>query len=293
MSLSGKTLFITGASRGIGREIALRAAKDGANIVIAAKSAEAHPKLPGTIYSVAAEVEAAGGKALALQLDVRDEEAVRSALAQATGFTPSISLDEGLLHLRLTCVFVDSRGLVWYGAESAGLACYNPQTRTTKVLNRESGLSADAVRTIVEDARGRIWVGTAGAGINCIEYGAKLKVRRKISIESGMHSSNVYLMVFDSNHNLIVGSESGLDILDLNETNQIKSIKHYGKSDGFLGVETCQNSVWKDPDGKIWFGTINGVSCYNLSNLQVNKTAPILSILDVQLFYESLITKGL
>lgn len=83
MSLKGKTLFITGASRGIGREIALRAARDGANIVIAAKSAEPHAKLPGTIHSVAAEVEAAGGKALALQVDVRDEDAVRQALAQA------------------------------------------------------------------------------------------------------------------------------------------------------------------------------------------------------------------
>lgn len=83
MSLSGKTLFITGASRGIGREIALKAAADGANIVIAAKSAEPHPKLEGTIFSVAAEVEAAGGKALALQLDVRDEKAVAAAMAQA------------------------------------------------------------------------------------------------------------------------------------------------------------------------------------------------------------------
>ncbi|WP_137886905.1 NAD(P)-dependent oxidoreductase [Pseudomonas sp. 2FE] len=83
MTLANKTLFITGASRGIGREIALRAAKDGANIVIAAKSAEPHPKLAGTIHSVAAEVEAAGGKALALQLDVRDEHAVKVAMAQA------------------------------------------------------------------------------------------------------------------------------------------------------------------------------------------------------------------
>ncbi|MFZ6046506.1 SDR family oxidoreductase [Pseudomonas sp. CR3202] len=83
MSLSGKTLFITGASRGIGREIALRAAADGANLVIAAKSAEPHPKLPGTIFSVAEEVEAAGGKALPLQLDVRDENAVRDAMAKA------------------------------------------------------------------------------------------------------------------------------------------------------------------------------------------------------------------
>ncbi|MDX1369027.1 NAD(P)-dependent oxidoreductase [Pseudomonas sp.] len=83
MSLQGKTLFITGASRGIGREIALRAARDGANIVIAAKSAEPHAKLPGTIHSVAAEVEAAGGKALALQLDVRDEVAVKATMARA------------------------------------------------------------------------------------------------------------------------------------------------------------------------------------------------------------------
>ncbi|WP_394233561.1 SDR family oxidoreductase [Pseudomonas anguilliseptica] len=83
MSLQGKTLFITGASRGIGREIALRAAREGANIVIAAKSAEPHAKLPGTIHSVAAEVEEVGGKALALQVDVRDEHAVKNAMTKA------------------------------------------------------------------------------------------------------------------------------------------------------------------------------------------------------------------
>ncbi|MGX5219094.1 SDR family oxidoreductase [Pseudomonas segetis] len=83
MSLSGKTLFITGASRGIGREIALCAAREGANIVIAAKSAEPHAKLPGTIHSVAEEVLAAGGKALALQVDVRDESAVKLAMEHA------------------------------------------------------------------------------------------------------------------------------------------------------------------------------------------------------------------
>ncbi|MEN0106456.1 MAG: NAD(P)-dependent oxidoreductase [Pseudomonas sp.] len=85
MTLAGKTLFITGASRGIGREIALRAARDGANVVIAAKSAEPHPKLAGTIYSVAEEVEAAGGRALALRLDVRDEASVAAAMEQAAG----------------------------------------------------------------------------------------------------------------------------------------------------------------------------------------------------------------
>lgn len=80
MSLKGKTLFVTGASRGIGLAIALRAARDGANIAIAAKTAEAHPKLPGTIYTAAKEIEEAGGKALPLIVDVRDEANVYEAV---------------------------------------------------------------------------------------------------------------------------------------------------------------------------------------------------------------------
>ncbi|MGO9851163.1 MAG: SDR family oxidoreductase [Steroidobacteraceae bacterium] len=82
MTLAGKTLFITGASRGIGLAIALRAARDGANIAIAAKTTEPHPKLPGTIYTAAAEVERAGGKALPLTVDVRDEATVAAAVRQ-------------------------------------------------------------------------------------------------------------------------------------------------------------------------------------------------------------------
>ncbi|MGZ5265755.1 MAG: SDR family oxidoreductase [Caldimonas sp.] len=82
MNLAGKTLFITGASRGIGLAIAVRAARDGANVVVAAKTAEANPKLPGTIHSAAAEIEAAGGKALAVQCDIREEESVLEAVAK-------------------------------------------------------------------------------------------------------------------------------------------------------------------------------------------------------------------
>ncbi|XP_029470150.1 hydroxysteroid dehydrogenase-like protein 2 [Rhinatrema bivittatum] len=81
--LAGCTLFITGASRGIGKAIALKAAKDGANVVVAAKTAHAHPKLPGTIYTAAEEIEAIGGKALPCIVDVRDEEQICNAVEQA------------------------------------------------------------------------------------------------------------------------------------------------------------------------------------------------------------------
>jgi citronellol/citronellal dehydrogenase len=82
-TLAGKTLFITGASRGIGLAVATRAARDGANVVIVAKTTETHPRLPGTIYSAATEIEAAGGRALPLAVDIRDEAAVLAAVAEA------------------------------------------------------------------------------------------------------------------------------------------------------------------------------------------------------------------
>ena len=90
--LAGKTLYITGASRGIGLAIALRAARDGANIAIAAKTTEPHPKLPGTIYTAAEEIEKAGGKALPLIVDVRDEDNVRSSLEQTAQHFGSLDI---------------------------------------------------------------------------------------------------------------------------------------------------------------------------------------------------------
>ena len=90
--LAGKTLFITGASRGIGKAIALRAARDGANIVIAAKTAEPHPTLPGTIYSAAEEIEAAGGKALPLVVDIRNDARVEEAAKEAAGHFGGIDI---------------------------------------------------------------------------------------------------------------------------------------------------------------------------------------------------------
>jgi citronellol/citronellal dehydrogenase len=92
MSLKGKTLFITGASRGIGLAIALKAARDGANIAVAAKTETPHPKLPGTIHSAAQEIEKAGGKALPLVVDVREEETVKKALDQTAAHFGGIDI---------------------------------------------------------------------------------------------------------------------------------------------------------------------------------------------------------
>jgi citronellol/citronellal dehydrogenase len=91
-SLRGKTLFITGASRGIGKAIGERAARDGANVVIAAKTSEPHPKLPGTIHTAAADIEKAGGRALALVCDIRFEDQIAAAVAKAVETFGSIDI---------------------------------------------------------------------------------------------------------------------------------------------------------------------------------------------------------
>jgi len=83
MTLAGKRIFVTGGSRGIGLAIALRAAKDGASIAIAAKTTDPHPKLPGTIFTAAKEIEDAGGKALAIQCDIRDENQISESMEKA------------------------------------------------------------------------------------------------------------------------------------------------------------------------------------------------------------------
>jgi citronellol/citronellal dehydrogenase len=104
-TLKNKTIFITGSSRGIGREIALRCARDGANVVITGKTVAAHAKLLGTIHRVAEEVVAAGGQALAIQLDVRDERAIDAAVSQAASHFGGIDVlvnNASAIHLTAT-----------------------------------------------------------------------------------------------------------------------------------------------------------------------------------------------
>jgi citronellol/citronellal dehydrogenase len=151
MSLRGKTLFITGASRGIGLAIAVRAARDGANVAIAAKTTEPHPKLPGTIYTAAKEIEHAGGKALPLQVDIRHEEQVLEAVkktaetfggidicvnnASAINLTGTEALDMkryDLMHgINTRGTFVTSKACIPYLKKAANPHVLNLSPRTT------------------------------------------------------------------------------------------------------------------------------------------------------------------
>jgi citronellol/citronellal dehydrogenase len=153
-TLQGKTLFITGASRGIGKAIGLRAARDGANVVIAAKTAEPNPKLPGTIYTAKEEIEAAGGKALACIVDVRFEEQIRAAMEQAANTFGGIDVlvnNASAIHLSGTLETPLKRFDLMHGINTRGtFACsqaaipYLEKAENPHILNLSPPLNMEA-----------------------------------------------------------------------------------------------------------------------------------------------------
>lgn len=194
----------------------------------------------------------------------------------------------GLLSNRLTSVFVDQEGSIWYGTENNGIGCITPEGKHLRKVTIDSGLSSNAIRSITADKKGYIWVGTAGAGVNAFSIQNK-KVKPIIfNYKNGLTSTNIYLLTFDYHGNLIIGTERGLDYVFLSKQYTIQKIKHYNKGDGFTGVETCQNAVFNDQDGTIWFGTINGLIKFNPARRIKNAIPPIIQITEIKLFYEPL-----
>jgi ligand-binding sensor domain-containing protein/two-component sensor histidine kinase len=196
------------------------------------------------------------------------------------------TVKEKLRSNRITSLHYDKQGRLWYGTESDGMGLLvNDKVQDVSFTIKE-GLPSNAIRCMTEDVNGYLWVGTAGDGIFSFPlYQGDLKIRR-FDHTNGLTSSNIYLLTTDNTGNIFVGTETGLDHLFLDKERKISEIKHYGKGEGFTGIETCQNSVFNDSDGTIWFGTINGLTKYNPANLVRNKNEPVTSITDIQLFYE-------
>jgi len=192
----------------------------------------------------------------------------------------------GLKSNRINCLHVDKWQRIWFGYEGKGLGYLEGDSITN--FNLGDGLSANGIRSLKEDKKGCLWVGTAGGGINMIRLYSDSISFVKIGHNDGLASENIYLLLFDGEDNLWAGSETGVDLLTIDESRKVVEIKHYGKPEGFRGIETCQNSAIIDAFGNLWFGTINGLTRFNPSINIKNPVPPITSITDVKLFYESI-----
>lgn len=204
---------------------------------------------------------------------------------------PSVKLlnfttKDGLLHDRLTCLLYDKQGRIWYGTENNGIGLVENDKAAKLFFSTKDGLPANSIRCLAEDHNGYLWAGTAGYGIASFPlYQGDFKVR-SYNHTHGLTSSNIYLITKDNYNNLFIGTETGLDQVSIDKERKITEIKHYGKGEGFTGIETCQNAVFNDNNGTIWFGTINGLSKYNPANLVKNENPPITTISEVRLNYK-------
>jgi two-component sensor histidine kinase len=248
--------------------------------------------------------------------------ATKNGLAKYDGarFMTYTAEASGLPGNNLRCVAIDNDGNIWVGTNGQGAAKFDGTKFT--VYNDKNGLMHNYVHSILCDTKGNIWFGT-GNGIDkmnkgafmhystedglCNSYvGSILEDRlgniwlatdrcvskftgarfKNYSVDQGLASSTIYLIQFDEKGDLWVGTNKGVDRLDFDSYGSVFKIKHYGKAEGFLGVECNARSVTKDGEGNLWFGTVKGIIRYTPGEDVKNAEAPLIHISGVKLFYK-------
>ncbi len=176
----------------------------------------------------------------------------------------------------------DLQGRLWFASSRNGIGYYNQNG--VKTFGRNAGLPSNDVRSITEDGKGHLWIGTAGYGIARLSIYADSLDIRVFTENDDLSSDNIFLMEFDEKGDLWVGCGKGVDRISMNEDQTFKEVKSYGKDDGFLGVEACQNAVIKDQEGNLWFGTIAGVTKFLPGTKSINEKPPKLQVKSIELF---------
>lgn len=193
----------------------------------------------------------------------------------------------GIASNNIYTVAADRTGSVWAGTVNEGLikiTLLNPDSFFVKIehFTVENGLSNNTVKSIAIDSMDNIFIGTSGGGINIYNNG----VFKVLDKKDGLLSTNIYLLVFDRDNSLWVGTESGIDRIVLNTGFEVVQYNHFGQNEGFTGIEVYRNSASTDKNGNLWFGTVNGATRYNPGNDREIPAPPKIHITGIRLFYE-------
>lgn len=195
---------------------------------------------------------------------------------------------DGLPNSEIGTLHTDEQGNLWFADLSGKIGMFK-NGQLAAVFGEKDGLPGSPVRCIETEAGGHIWLGTKSAGIFEANYLKDSMRFQEIRTPNKLASDNIYLLLLDPKGNLWAGSESGLDQITFDQSfDKISGTQHFGKNEGFLGIETCQDAALADLEGNLWFGTMNGLMKYSPSDKTASEAAPILHFEEVTLFYKPL-----
>ncbi|MGH1383178.1 ligand-binding sensor domain-containing protein [Kordia sp.] len=193
--------------------------------------------------------------------------------------------EDGIKDVGIRDIARDETGRIWYSTRKGHLG-YIKNDKVTHLTHKEvtgSEVSIGTIRFHNYD----MYLGTLGKGIWFSTLSKDLKFEQ-LQGEKKLYSNNIYQLIFDDNGVLWAGSERGVDQITLNKKNEIQNVIHYGRNDGFLGIETCHNATTKDTKGNLWFGTIDGLTKYQPSTGIQQSSKPQIHFEEVEVAYQSL-----
>jgi ligand-binding sensor domain-containing protein len=199
----------------------------------------------------------------------------------------NINKDNGLSSNTVYALLSENNKTIWAGTENGGISVIsNPEKISDKtdivLFNSSNKLNDNTVRSMIKDSSGNFFLATSGGGINLFD-GSGFRFMTK---KEGLSSNNIYLLIFDNDGNLWAGSEKGLDKITMNDAFEVKNIRHYGYEEGFTGVELYKNACFKDTSGRLWFGTVQGVTVYDPKEDSESTTETKTYITELKLFYD-------
>lgn len=193
---------------------------------------------------------------------------------RALGKFRNYSIDDGLGGNNIYRIFNDSKGNLWFGALGGSLTAYDGSS--FKKFDEESGMRHRFILSITEDKNGNVWFGAYGGGL----YKFDGKQFINYNVEHGLSSPSPYAIVADEENRIWIGTTNGIDRFDATKF----TFRHYGKDEGFFGVETNPNAICMDKEKRIWFGTIVGAVKFDPAEDRMNRTEPITQITGLQMF---------
>lgn len=210
---------------------------------------------------------------------------VRAAYGPGREFNVQVlGKNAGLSGLIISTLFRDAGNNIWFADQSGNLGVI-VEGKVKKMFGAENGLPAAPIRCIASNAPGQLWVGTKGAGIFTADVSQESPQFKPLDPEKKPVSDNIYLLVFDAAGNLWAGSESGVDRISIVQ-GKVADVQHFGKNEGFFGIETCQDAALCDPAGNLWFGTMNGLMRYTPGSQSAGNAAPALHFEEISLYYK-------